>query len=373
MDGKPLHWEQLEKDFKNGRAIVLFLGTGINYGSHNIDFSWNALINHLFQYVINQITRKGEERTAELLMNSANNLIKDSSYSWEKVKVDKQGDKYNALIKQIDIDSFFSRNVKTSIVKQKLGNEVYVSLIRDFLYNQVSREQIKKSACNFVYNLNHKESANEKKQVEFFSLLSVADLILRNRNIRAVVTQNYDRFLCDALKELGNQAEYKPKLSNGESARRDINPTTICDWKGQSAFTYDEINIYHVHGFVPRYDEIQAPKDNKIVLSMDEFYEDTKNVYSWQIASQLHFLSQYTCIFCGLSLDDYTNQRLLHYVKNKHHGNLYYLTAGNERSRIYDRIINEYHERNGLTVLYDENGYTHLYELLNKLQYEYNK
>ena len=229
-----------------------------------------------------------------------------------------------------------------------------------------------KAKIFFIDYLN-KEEGGDKNKVEFFSLLCVANLILRNRNVRAVVTQNYDQFLVDVLSLLKDREKYKPILPNKDSAVRDISPSIICDWKGQSKFSYEGFNIYHVHGFIPRYDEIQAPRDNRIVLSMDEFYEDSRNVYSWQIASQLHFLSQYTCIFCGLSLDDYTNQRLLHYVRGRHHGNLYYLTAGDENSRINDRIKNEFHEKNGLTVLYDENGFSHLYELLNDLQYDHTR
>jgi hypothetical protein len=362
MKNKPLHWEMLENDFKDGRSIVLFLGTGINYGTHDKDFSWDALINHLLQYAISKITHNGEDEIAELLMDSANNLIKKDKYLVEKIG----GTTYDILKKQIAFDSLFSRNIKTTIVKQKLGNEMYVSLIRDFLYSQVGIERINKSIDNYVYNIDH----NNEKPVEFLSLLNVADLILRNRNIRAIVTQNYDQFLYDVLINLTSNEKYNTIRKNKATIRK-ITPTIICDWKGQSKFSYDEINIYHVHGYIPRYEEIQTPKDNKIVLSMDEFYEDSRNVYSWQIASQLHFLSQYTCIFCGLSLDDYTNQRLLHYIRGKNHGNLYYLTAGDARRKTTDRIKNEFHERNGLTVLSDEIGYSHLYNLLKDLQYDY--
>ena len=369
LDTKPLHWEKLEEDFKKGRSIVLFLGTGVNFGSHGIDFSWDSLINHLLQYAISRITRNGEEDTASLLINSANNLIKNDDYKGTKIDGE---EKYRILKQQIATDALFSRDVKTTIVKQKLGNEMYVDLIRDFLYRKASREKLEKSVNGFVNKNYGKGTSGEEILVEFSSLMSITDLILRNRNIRAVVTQNYDQFLCEALEKMKKHPHYQPTINKDKtSVRRDINPSTICDWKGQSKFTYDAFNIYHVHGFIPRYDEIQAPKDNKIVLSMDEFYEDSRNVYSWQIASQLHFLSQYTCIFCGLSLDDYTNQRLLHYVRGKHHGNLYYLTAGDEKSRINDRIKNEFHENNGLTVLYDEEGFGHLYNLLKDLQYEY--
>lgn len=360
----PLNWEKLENEFKEGHSIVLFLGTGVNYGLHGINFSWDALINHLLSYAISKITLYGESDTAESLISSTKKLIKDWEKE-EKVKVkeneimlDKKD--FERLKKQITIDSLFSRDVKTTIVKQKLGNRVYINLIRDFIYSKADKKRIYDSVDRYC----SKKNDAKIEDVEFFNLTCLADLILRNKNIRAVVTQNYDQFLCDALTYMKNK--------DNDNTYRKITPLPIHDWTDPSKFSYDNINIYHVHGFIPRYDEIQPPNENKVVLSMDEFYEDTRNVYSWQIASQLHFLSQYTCIFCGLSLDDYTNQRLLHYVKNKHRGNLYYLTAGEVETRITDRIKNEYHEKNGLTVLYDEKGFSHLYALLKNLKYEQN-
>ena len=359
---KPLHWEQLEEDFKKGHSIVLFLGTGVNMGVQGIDYSWNALLSHLLLYVTSQITHDGEEIMAKMLQNSVGEMIQ-SNASLDDLK------------EQIAIDLMFPRDVKSTIVKQTIGNESFVKLIQDFLYRRMSRERLEKAADIFINDLK-KSSSDSEQHIDFFSLFSVVDLILRNRNIRAVVTQNYDQFLCDAMRKMKNDKTYCEYVNERNVDKRkkvevrDISPSAICDWKGQTKFAYDGINIYHVHGYIPRYEEIQAPKDNRIVLSMDEFYEDSRNVYSWQIASQLHFLSQYTCIFCGLSLDDYTNQRLLHYVKGKHHGNLYYLTAGSAGSRVKDRIKNEFHEKNGLTVLYDENGYKHLYKLLRDLQYE---
>lgn len=368
MDDKPLNWEKLENEFKEGHSIVLFLGTGVNYGLHGKDFSWDALINHLMSYAISKITLYGESDTAELLISSAKKLLNDlkkksteEECTKEEITLEELDEKdFEKLKKQIKIDSLFSRDVKTTIVKQKLGNGVYVNLIRDFIYSQADKKRIYDSVDRYC----SKEKDAKIEDIEFFNLTCLADLILRNKNIRAVVTQNYDQFLCDALTYMKNK--------DNDNTYRKITPLPIHDWTDPSKFSYDNINIYHVHGFIPRYDEIQPPKENKVVLSMDEFYEDTRNVYSWQIASQLHFLSQYTCIFCGLSLDDYTNQRLLHYVKNKHRGNLYYLTAGEAETRITDRIKNEFHEKNGLTVLYDEKGFNHLYALLKNLKYEHN-
>lgn len=362
---KPLNWEKIEDDFKNERSVVLFLGTGIDFGApHGIDYSWDSLLNHLLKYAVMQMLPSDNlgKQVASEMSSSAKKLCEKLTDDKNQNDENRLKEKVSELKEQIDFDSQFPRDVKSTIVKQTLGNEVYVSLIQSFLYGNMGNEDIVEAGEKYVDWLQNRENTKPS----FFSLFSVADMILRNRNIRAVVTQNYDQFLCDAIRCLQDNNEYKTFVNY----TRQIKPNIICDWKGQVGFTSDDINIYHVHGFIPRYDVTQAPQDNKIVLSLDEFYEDSRNVYSWQIAAQLHFLSQYTCIFCGLSLDDYTNQRLLHYTKDKHHGNLYYITAncGNGLRKIKDSIKNKFHEKNGLTVLYDEQGYGHIYQLLGELR-----
>lgn len=359
-NSKPSNWEKLKKDFENGKSIVLFLGTGIDFDAPNDkDYSWDALLNHLLKYAVVRMVPYD---------NLGNEIAKEMTSSAKK-KIEKgEITDISELKDQIECDFQFKRDVKSTIVKQTLGNETYIKLIQDFLYRDMDKEILKKAGGNYINYLNNKKSSNISNC--FFSLFSIADMILCNSNVKAVVTQNYDQFLCEAINYLKTNEDYI-NIKN-DKLRKKLIPNTICDWKGQTDFKYEHINIYHVHGFIPRYDEIQAPKDNRIVLSLDEFYEDSRNVYSWQIASQLHFLSQYTCIFCGLSFDDYTNQRLLHYVKGKHHGNLYYITAHDkcdEKGRIKDNIINKFHENNGLTVLYDEQSYKHLYQLLGELSY----
>lgn len=365
---KPFNWEKLEDDFKSERSVVLFLGAGIDFGApHGIDYSWDALLNHLLEYAVMLLMPPDDtgKQMANTMSSSAKKLINDMLCEFDNKDISKE--KLLNLAEQIDFDTKFPRDVKSTIVKQTLGNEVYVRLIQDFLYGKMEKNEIIASGKEYIAYINNKTDTKPS----FFSLFSIADLILRNRNIRAVVTQNYDQFLCEAICVLQDDPDYNDLVMSKHQKVGHIIPNTICEWKRQSDFNYDHINIYHVHGFIPRYDEIQAPKNNRIVLSLDEFYEDSRNVYSWQIASQLHFLSQYTCLFCGLSFDDYTNQRLLHYVKGKHHGNLYYVTAncGDDKNIITDNIKNVFHEKNGLTVLYDEQGFYHIYKLLGELKY----
>lgn len=62
--------------------------------------------------------------------------------------------------------------------------------------------------------------------------------------------------------------------------------------------------IYHIHGYLPPFNEPFLSDGNEIVLSMEEYYDNVRNVYSWQTATQLHFLCHFTCMFVGISLSD---------------------------------------------------------------------
>lgn len=338
-----VNFNYLEKDFEKRRPVVLFVGTGINFPSrrNGKDFSWDALLNHLMSHSIQLI----------LPYNESTNIVRKA------ILGEGATDYSNSLLQQ-QANQVFSRMTKTTLVKQTLKNTAYVYLIQDFLYRQCPKDELKKACDEFI--------GSNKRDCVYFSLFQLADMILHNPNIKAVVTQNYDSFLEDAIELLSE------KYNSLGIAYIHRKPRIVCGWKNDDDFSIDSFNIYHVHGFIPRYYGIQAPKNNSIVLSLDEFYEDSRNVYSWQISSQIHFLSQYTCIFCGLSLDDYTSQRLLHYVKGKHKGKLYYITATKNASNetvILNDIKNHFYTNNGMTVIYDKQGFHHIFKLLGELKY----
>ncbi len=335
------NFEYLKRDFERRRPVVLFVGTGIDFPSYRNgrNFSWDDLLNHLLTHSIQMILPYDESSK-----DIRDALTGDLSLSYKNSKLQDQ------------VDQALTRMTKSTIVKQTLKNTSYVNLIQDFLYRQCSMDDLRQACDEFINS--------HKRVCVYYSLFQLADMVLHCANIKAVVTQNYDRFLEDAILLLSEKYEH-----DGVSFIH-RKPRIVCDWKNDD-FSIDSFNIYHVHGYIPRYNEIQAPKNNSIVLTLDEFYEDSRNVYTWQIASQLHFLSQYTCIFCGLSLEDYTSQRLLHYVKEKHKNKLYYITATRNASNdtiTINKIKNQFYTKNGMTVIYDNQGFNHIYKLLGELK-----
>lgn len=348
-DTYPTNFDRLKKDFGKRKPIVIFLGAGVNF-NHKDDLLWGALLNYLFKY------------TFELIPQLHKNT--------EEARIVKKiflGGRSRRFI-QKETEGLFPRDVKSTIVKQFLGDAFYGKLIRNFLYKKISKVEMKRFGDEYI---NCKKKKHTNIPESFFSLYVIADMILRCPSIKAVVTYNYDQFLEEALDFLSEKYKTKKRKYH-----------TISNWEFDKTKhpnnDFNDINIYHVHGFIPRYDEIQSPRNTNIILSLDEYYEDTKNVYSWQIASQIHFLSQYTCWFCGLSMDDITTQRILHYVKETHREHLYYITAHSKKKKkkldsigsTLEETKNRYHEKNGLTVVYDKNGFNNMYTLIRKLRYE---
>lgn len=348
MKEKPTNFKLLEEDFRQKRPMILFVGSGIDFSSDKSqygDFSWNALLNHLLRHSIQMILPFDDEaeKLRDALLSNKDSLA-DANL-------------------QRQADELFSRMTKTTLVKQTLQNTSYVNLIQDFLYSKRNKKALMDACTDFLNSKNENEG-----NCAFYTLFSLAELILTHRNIKSVVTQNYDCFLEEAINLLLEKGREK-----GKKYYYNRKPRVVCDWKLGENFDEGSLNIYHVHGYIPRYEDIQAPKDNSIVLSLDEFYEDSRNVYSWQVASQLHFLSQYPCVFCGMSLDDYTSQRLLHYVKGRHKNNLYYITAPTDTQddnlKRLNHIKNQFHTNNGLTVINDDEGFDNVYTLLRKIKY----
>ena len=142
--------------------------------------------------------------------------------------------------------------------------------------------------------------------------------------------------------------------------------------------TDDILSIYHVHGYIQPPSDSFIADNNQIVLSLDEYHENEKNIYSWPTATQLHFLSHYTCILAGMSLTDPTPQRMLYFVKRSGNDDkIYYLSANgnpNIKNEQYLKayssireVKNVYHAKCGLNVIYNREGYFQLYKELNTI------
>lgn len=358
----------LKKDLKDNKKVVLFLGAGVNY-SPNVDIMWNDILKFLLDKAFGQIIfgRKMSSLDYNLLRKSLG-----LEYSLpDENKIDEgQWKKVERLVNEA-----FPYIVQASIIKDNLKNN-YASFIQHFLYSKCNRN-ILEDAFKECYSLKKKGEG----KLKFHTLFRIAKFIILYPYVEAVVTYNYDNFLKYAIKillehknDFFTEDELK-YIEHNEGRFRNIYDVTGTG-KNKSCGKEDFL-IYHVHGFIESPTHRDIVSDNRIILSQDEFYENSMNVYSWENATQLHYLKSYTCIFSGSSLTDMTVQRMLYYAKQYGSGNrIYHLCAqpNTDECKDYKNIVNElailkneFNSTMGITPVFSNKGYDSLYKYLSEI------
>lgn len=364
------NYRLLQKDIKEGKQIVLFVGAGINFCQEH-RMLWSDVMRHLFKHTLTSIACNKDINKDDLAQ------LKELFGIDNNAQLDKESiDSYLKLYEYVQDE--YPSVLQAYIVKKVLGQR-YISIIQEFLYNNCNTLLLREA-----FDTNHSLKPKEKKKEEDYPcLFAIARLILLCPNIKAVVTYNYDNFLTQAIKILqespGNYFKNEDKLLFNK--RTNNGALEVVDVYGDnynSVIKSKTFPIYHVHGYIPSTTEIQNIDETSIVLSLDEFYDNVRNVYSWQTDTQMHLLSHYTCVFIGSSISDITIQRMLYYAQ--HYGNnenIYYFRAHqiktrlNERHKyihkLLDEIKNDFYNDYGLTTIYVEEGYDHLYSKIGAL------
>ncbi len=123
---------------------------------------------------------------------------------------------------------------------------------------------------------------------ESLLITTICELILKQKNLRSIITYNYDTLIEDTLRTKGKSCFSVYKNSRDES---------------------NSFPVYHVHGIVFRKNENGFPED--IVLTENDYHRVYSEVFDWSNVEQLHALTRCTCFFIGLSLNDPNLRRLL--------------------------------------------------------------
>lgn len=258
------------------------------------------------------------------------------------------------------INRISNNPLKVAILKNRMGDS-YIPIIQGWLYERCNQGVLWDSYKVFR-EYKEQPSVEKLQDVPFGTLFFIADLILRQATIKAVFTQNYNNFLSEAIRILLEEARETYPME-----RRSLNPIdAYAGWK-DGPNDKNSFFIYHVHGYIPPTSEIAPRKEsNEIVLSDEEFYRLSKDVFSWQNASQIHFLTHHTCILLGLSLDDLTILRLLRHANIENNSETVYWIRGGalDGNEAESQLKAEYFESQMLCVVNDENGYADLYHQL---------
>ncbi|MBQ7712036.1 MAG: SIR2 family protein [Bacteroidales bacterium] len=312
------HLHDLIEDLKQGKQIALFLGSGVNYSPQK---------KMLWDDVLHEFINK-----ALPLLNLSPDDIDELRTCLDPLGNDKS-------VRQ----SYFSTESIVSVIKKLLGND-YIPLLQNIIYTQATPE-ILSDGCNKYVKQN-----STIKNTPFYTLFVVAELILRYENIRAIVTYNFDNLLTQAILLLRDKTDYFCKYGDSPRLNRnDFRPIDIYNGWADEPFAASSFPIYHPHGYIQPPCDLIPNSRNKVVMAMEEFYESARDTYSWQQATQLHFLTHYTCVYMGASLTDMNMQRLISFANIKYNNeSVYYIMIINNA---LDRLKSIFHSTNHLKVV----------------------
>ena len=141
-----------------------------------------------------------------------------------------------------------------------------------------------------------------KNAVESSDLLEeIGQLCIPNRGklgVRAIINYNFDDLVEKNLKRL----RVKYHSIYGEGMIPDA----------------DELEIYHVHGFLPQEKEnYENLTKSLLVFSEEGYHKLMLEPYNWANISQLNYMINNTCLFIGLSMTDPNMRRLLEIAAQK--------------------------------------------------------
>lgn len=121
------------------------------------------------------------------------------------------------------------------------------------------------------------------KRVRESKLVEAISKIAQKRNVRSIITYNYDSLIEEEINKVNNICE------------------SIYDKKRTS-----KLPIYHVHGYVS-----ESGEHSDLILGEQEYHDVYAEAYNWGSVEQLHALCRTTCFFIGLSMSDPNLRRLL--------------------------------------------------------------
>lgn len=305
----------LKSDLKDKKQMVLFLGAGVNFDS-KVKLLWNDVLSEFLDNSLPLLNMPPDDIAyIRKALDTLNN---------EDLYIQKQG------------TAEFTTEAKIAVVKQLLG-KAYVPLLKNIIYKKCNKYELARACDEYI-------TRGVDEKTPFYTLFAIAEFILTHNNIKAVVTYNYDNFLTVAIRLLlENKRYFKQEI------REDLKPIDVYSGWGNEPFTNSSFLIYHIHGYIPSPGELIPNKRNTIVMSLDEFYNSAKEVYSWQTATQIHFLSHYSCLLLGMSLSDMTMQRMIYNANINYNCEKVYYVMQNGNPLL--ELKSRYHSKNHLSVI----------------------
>lgn len=191
-------------------------------------------------------------------------------------------------MKNIEIESSDKENILRDIIGQN-GNS-------PLLQTRFLRNGLTASFEAHIRDILYKNATETSCLLE-----EIGQLCIPNRGklgIQAIVSYNFDDLVEKNLKRL----RVKHHSIYGEG----ITPE------------YEELGIYHVHGFIPQDKEGYSNlSESLLVFSEEGYHKLMLEPYNWANMIQLNFMLHNTCFFIGLSMTDPNMRRLLEIASKK--------------------------------------------------------
>lgn len=221
-------------------------------------------------------------------------------------------------------------------LQKHLYNECNYNLIKQSFLSLADRKNIKKKSvaykgkCEPTENNEPTENENNSNKKEYYTLFTVARMILLNPQIESVITYNFDNFLRQAVNILAKSPESyfsddeimylkeRYRLIGNEhvelSDRIKVQDIHDNDFNSPGNISIDTFPIYHIHGYIPDPNEEEIADTPDIVMALEEFVEQQTAGLSWQDAVQVKAFRDSNILFIGCSMTDLTMKRMINYA-----------------------------------------------------------
>ena len=240
----------------------------------------HKILTHQNAYIINELSQCYQKR--DLVLFTGAGVSKGCGLSdWNELQTE-------MLKVVINKYSKLGENNEWKITRSQ-RIEDYFKSISPLVKGRYLKRKLGKSYLKTLRYLLYKKSSTSSLTLQAMSKLA---------DIQAVCTYNYDDLL---------ETQLNP-------------PRTFCSVAEKSDVPNNQIPVYHVHGFIPKYSYSNSTSSGNVIFSEEDYHRLYNDACHWSNFVQLTVLRKYSALFVGMSLSDPNLRRLLDIVKDENTG-----------------------------------------------------
>lgn len=279
---REVHQKAIRKKIAEKRA-ALVLGAGI---SISMDMpNWQGLVSQMsgsvFQY--QDYMKKEDSAERKNLLDIEQRLISGGLRIFNNNNVLESGQ--------------YIAQALGSAAKEKTGDELLAEVVSAII------ERSKRPSQWLGEHPLSAEKPDDLMKAGQNSLFAAA-YVLKN-GFHHALTYNFDTLTQESLIEIFHVSPERIITHPGE-------------WSEVLPHDAEDIEIFHVHGCIPRRANLKSPspafpkESSQIILSEDSYYNTERyEAYNWQNSIQSYYLNRDSCVFVGFSAEDYNFRRIL--------------------------------------------------------------